>query len=42
MGVDEKPFLADSTIDHVKYVVKQAYGTEMHVEDVQEFGLAGK
>ncbi|EXJ88948.1 hypothetical protein A1O3_02012 [Capronia epimyces CBS 606.96] len=38
LGKDETPYLATSTIDHVKYVVRNAHGVEM--EDVADFGLA--
>lgn len=40
MGKDDDPFLAESTLDQVKYIIRQAYGTEM--EDIPEFGIAGK
>lgn len=40
MGKDEEPYLATSTLDHVKYVVRNAHGTEM--EDIADFGIANK
>lgn len=40
MGVGEEPFLADSTLDQVKYIIRHAHGQEM--EDIPEFGIAGK
>nr|KAK5448274.1 hypothetical protein LTR18_001362 [Exophiala xenobiotica] len=40
MGKGDVPYLADSTLDQVKYIIRHAHGTEM--EDIPEFGLAGK
>lgn len=40
MGKDDPPYLATSTLDQVKYVVRQAYGKEM--EDIADFGIANK
>ena len=40
MGKGDAPHLADSTMDQVKYIVRQAHGVEM--EDIPEFGIAGK
>lgn len=40
MGVNDTPYLADSTIDQVRYIVRQAYGEEM--EDIPGFGIAAK
>lgn len=39
MGQGNEPYLAESTIDQVQYVIRQAYGTEM--EDIPEFGPSG-
>ena len=39
MGTNDSPFLAESTLDHVKYVIRQAHGVEM--EDIPAFGIAG-
>jgi len=40
MGKNDQPYLANSTLDHVKYIIKQAHGVEM--EDLPEFGIAAK
>ena len=40
LGAGQEPYFASSTLDHVKYIIRQAYGTEM--EDIPEFGIAGK
>ncbi|EXJ63548.1 uncharacterized protein A1O5_11309 [Cladophialophora psammophila CBS 110553] len=40
MGKGDTPFLADSTLDHVKYIIREAHGKEM--EDIPDFGIAGK
>lgn len=41
MGKGETPFLGESTLDQVKYIVRQAHGREM--EDFsEEFGIAAK
>jgi hypothetical protein len=40
MGKDDTPFLADSTLDQVKYIIRSAHGREM--EDIAEFGIAAK
>ena len=40
MGIGDEPYLAISTLDQVKYIVRHAYGKEM--EDIAEFGIAGK
>lgn len=40
MGKGDEPYLATSTLDQVKYIIRQAYGREM--EDIPEFGIAGK
>lgn len=36
MGKGDEPFLAESTLHQVQYVIRQAYGTEM--KDIPEFG----
>jgi hypothetical protein len=38
MGVGAEPYLPTSTLEHVKYTVKQAHGMEM--KDIPEFGIA--
>ncbi|KAF2768273.1 NAD(P)-binding protein [Teratosphaeria nubilosa] len=38
MGKGAAPYLADSTLDQVKYIVRQAHGMKM--EDIAEFGIA--
>ena len=40
MGKGHTPFLADSTLDQVKYIIREAHGKEM--EDIPGFGIAGK
>jgi hypothetical protein len=35
-GTGHQPYLAKNTFEQVKYVIRQAYGTEM--EDIQNFG----
>ena len=40
MGEGDKAYLADSTLDQVQYVIRQAYGIEM--EDIPEFGPSAK
>jgi hypothetical protein len=40
LGKGDTPFIAESTLDQVKYIIREAYGTEM--EDIPEFGIAGK
>jgi hypothetical protein len=40
MGKDDTPFLAKSTLDQVKYVIRQAHGKEM--EDIVDFGIANQ
>lgn len=40
MGKDDAPYLPTSTLDHVKYVVRNAHGKEM--EDIADFGIANK
>ncbi len=40
MGKGDDPYLAKSTLDQVKYIVREAYGEEM--EDIPGFGLAGE
>lgn len=40
MGKDDAPYLATSTLDHVRYVIRQAYGKEM--EDIPDFGIANQ
>ncbi len=40
MGKGATPFLADSTLDQVKYIIREAHGREM--EDIPDFGIAGK
>ena len=37
MGRGEEPYLADDTLDHVKYVIRQAHGVEM--EDIADFSI---
>lgn len=37
MGRGENPYLADNTMDHVKYTIRQAHGVEM--EDIAEFSI---
>ncbi|KAK5047277.1 hypothetical protein LTR84_006799 [Exophiala bonariae] len=37
MGRGEEPYLAENTLDHVKYTIRQAYGVEM--EDIAEFSI---
>ena len=37
MGIGSEPYLATSTLEHVRYTVKQAHGLEM--EDIPEFGI---
>lgn len=40
MGKGDTPFLGESTLDQVKYIIREAHGTEM--EDItEEFGIAG-
>ncbi|OAP63900.1 hypothetical protein AYL99_03127 [Fonsecaea erecta] len=36
MGTGDEPYLAESTLDQVKYVIRQAHGTEM--ADIADFG----
>ncbi len=36
MGKEDEPYLAENTLDQVKYVIREAYGTEM--EDIPDFG----
>jgi hypothetical protein len=40
MGKEDPPYLAESTLDQVQYVIRQAYGTEM--ADIPNFGPGGK
>ncbi|KEF51679.1 uncharacterized protein A1O9_12314 [Exophiala aquamarina CBS 119918] len=40
MGKNDPPYLATSTLDQVKYIVRQAYGKEM--EDITDFGIANQ
>jgi hypothetical protein len=40
VGKGDPPHLAENTLEQVKYVIRQAYGTEM--EDVPNFGPAAK
>jgi hypothetical protein len=40
MGKGEPPYLATSTLDHVKYVIRQALGKEM--DDIADFGIANQ
>jgi hypothetical protein len=37
MGRGEEPYLADDTLDHVKYAIRQAHGVEM--EDIAAFSI---
>jgi len=39
-GKGDVPYLAENTLDQVKYIIREAYGTEM--EDVSDFGPAAK
>ncbi|OQU94456.1 hypothetical protein CLAIMM_00811 [Cladophialophora immunda] len=41
MGKGDTPFLGESTLDQVKYIVRQAHGQEMY-DISEEFGIAGK
>ena len=38
MGKNDTPYLATSTLDQVKYIIRQAHGMEM--EDIADFGIA--
>lgn len=40
MGIGSQPYLAESTLDQVQYVIRQAYGCEM--ADIPEFGPSSK
>lgn len=40
MGTGDSPYLATSTLDHVKYVIRQASGKEM--DDIADFGIANQ
>lgn len=40
MGKGDEPYLAESTLDQVQYVIRQVYGTEM--EHIPEFGPSGE
>lgn len=40
MGRDDSPFLAESTLHQIQYVIRQAYGTEMR--DIPDFGPSGE
>jgi hypothetical protein len=40
MGKGDTPFLGESTLDQVRYIVRHAHGKEM--EDIPGFGIAGK
>lgn len=40
MGKGETPFLGESTLDQVKYIIREAHGMEM--ENIPGFGIAGK
>lgn len=40
MGENDVPYLATSTLDHVQYAVRQAYGHDM--EDIPDFGIANQ
>ncbi|KAK5189965.1 hypothetical protein LTR47_005964 [Exophiala xenobiotica] len=40
MGDSDAPFLAENTLDHVKYIVRQAHGLEM--EDMEEFSIVSR
>lgn len=40
MGQGCQPYLAESTLDQVQYVIRQAYHTEM--QDIPDFGPSGK
>lgn len=40
MGDKDTPYLATSTLDQVKYIIRFAHGKEM--EEIPEFGIAGK
>lgn len=37
MGKGQEPYLANDTLDHVKYIIRHAHGTEM--EDIADFSI---
>lgn len=39
-GKGDKPYLAENTFDQIKYIVHEAYGTEM--QELSNFGPSAK